>query len=301
MNAARTVGSKGLQIGLIVVVAILLLSIIGNIIYMRRSGRLADEKQQLTTEKEALQDEKKTLNETITVKDGVIEDKQNQLDALIVEHENMIREKDARIAQLNRRAAANANDLKAEQERNAKLKEDIDELDAKMEELTNEIYIQKQEMDALASAYQQLQEKAKLADVLNVYNVCALTKWDRWLCADRYNVSKARRVDYTFVSFEVDGTLFTEAGTKKIHLLLLNPQGELMYPSSEQFTIVEERAGDVQIQDHAYTLMKQINYAHEPVKVDFVLEHPERLGAGTYTAKIYIDGKLSRTEEMILE
>ncbi len=301
MNAARTAGNKGLQIGLIVVAVILLLSIIGNIFYISRSGRLSDEKQQLQTEKEALQDEKKMLNETITVKDGVIEDKQNQLDALLEEHENMIREKDARIAQLSRRAAANANDLKAEQERNEKLKEDIDALEAKVEELTNEIYLLKQEMDALASAYEQLQEKAKQAEELKVYNVCALTKWDRWLCADRYNVSRARRVDYTFLSFEVDGTVFTEAGTKNIHLLLFNHQGELMYPSAGQFTMVEERTGDIQLQDHPYTMMKQIDYAHEPVTVDFVLEHPDRLGAGTYSAKIYIDGKLSRTKEMILE
>lgn len=301
MNAARTAGNKGLQIGLIVVAVILLLSIIGNIFYISRSGRLSDEKQQLKTEKEALQDEKKMLNETITVKDGVIEDKQNQLDALLEEHENMIREKDARIAQLSRRAAANANDLKAEQERNAKLKAEKDELDVKIEELTNEIYLLKQEMDALASAYEQLQEKAKQAEELKVYNVCALTKWDRWLCADRYNVSRARRVDFTFVSFEVDGTVFTEAGTKNIHLLLLNPQGELMYPSAGQFTVVEEAGGGVQLQDQPYTLMKQINFAHKPVAVAFELEHPERLSPGTYTANIYIDGRLSRTKEMILD
>ncbi len=55
MNAEKVQGQKGLQIGLIVVAAVLLLSLIGNVIYMTRSGRLADEKEQLISEKEVLQ------------------------------------------------------------------------------------------------------------------------------------------------------------------------------------------------------------------------------------------------------
>lgn len=286
---------KGLQTWLIVVSAILLLSIIGNIIYMTRSGRLSDEKEELVIEKAALQTENVVLSETVEVKDSIIEEHKEKLELLAEEHEAMVREKDARIAQLSRRATAAAKELEEQKEVNDELTGEMEALEHKIEELTNEIYLKKQEMDALAAAYELLQEQAREAEPLNVYNICVLTKWDRWLCADRYNVSRARRVDHTSIRFEVAGTTFSETGTKDIHLLLYNPDDELMYASPQVFTIAETG------EESAYTQMREIEYDHEPVALEFDIIHPERLQTGSYKVEVYVDGTLSRTKEMLLE
>lgn len=294
-------GSNSLQIGLIVVAAILLLSIIGNIIYMSRSGRLADEKKELISEKETLQTEKTVLNESIEVKDGIIEERNEQLELLAEEHQQAIAEKDARIAQLRRRVSASADDLEEQKELNDELASLKENLTLELEELTEDYYNMEQEMDALAAAYEQLEEETREAAIMNAYNITALTKWDRWLCADRYNVSRARRTDQTMITFEVDGSIFTEPGTKNIHLLMYNPNDELMNPAADTFHAAEVMEEGTELREQEYTEMREIEYAHEPVMLEFDIIHEDRLQAGPYRIEVYIDGTLSRTKVFRLE
>ncbi len=301
MNAEKVQGRKSLQIGLIVVAAILLLSIIANVIYMTRSGRLADEKDVLITEKEALETEKTVLNEAIEVKDEIIEERNEKLELLAEEHELLMAEKDARIVQLRRRVSASSDDLEKQKELNDELSKEKEELEHEIERLTDEIYALEQEMDALAAAYEQLEARGEEAAMMNAYNINVLTKWDRWLCADRYNVSRARRVDETLIGFEVDGSVFTEAGSKTIHMLMYDPNDDLMYPSGDTFQATEEREEGAQIDDKAYTEMREIEYAHEPVMLEFNILHEDRLQPGPYRVEVYIDGRLTRTKVVTLE
>ncbi len=301
MNAEKVQGTKSLQVGLIIVAAVLILSIIGNIIYMTRAGRLSDEKEVLVSEKESLQTEKTVLNESIEVKDGIIEERNEQLELMEEEHKAIVAEKDARIAQLNRMVTARANDVEEQKELNDELKGEKEALELEIEKLKDEIYELEQEMDALASAYEQLEEKTRIAEALNTYNISVLTKWDRWLCADRYNISRARRVDHTWVSFEVDGSIFTEPGTKSVHMLLFDPNDELMYGSGDTFQASEAHEDGLQLDELEYTEMREIEYAHEPVLLEFDIVHENRLQPGPYRIAVYLDGKLSRTKVFTLE
>ncbi len=295
MNEERKQRQGNLHIWLIVIAVVLLLSIIGNIIYMIRSGRMADENEMLATEVQSLQNENLILSETIEIKDGVIEEHQEALETLTEEHEEMIREKDSRIAYFSRRASASADELEEQKELNNDLGIRIEELEDMHQQVLAELNDLKEEKDALSNAYEQLTARAAEAEAMKVYNIFVLTKWDRFICADRYNVSRARRVDHTFVSFELDGTIFTPEGSKDVHVLLLNPVGEVMYPSAGTFTIEGTE------EESAYTLARQIGYAHEPVHLEFDIEHEERLPAGSYTLEIYIDGVYARSKEFTLE
>ncbi len=304
MNPEKVQGMKNLQIGLIVVAAVLLLSIIGNIIYMTRAGRLADEKEQIVGENEVLQTEKTVLNEAIEVKDGIIEERNEKLELLAEEHEALealIAEKDARIAQLHRRASASADDLEEQKELNKELNDKKEAFEQQIEELTDALYALEQEMDALAAAYERLEAKGEEAARMNAYNINVLTKWDRWLCADRYNVSRARRVDETLIGFEVDGSVFTDAGSKTIHMLMYDPHDNLMYPSDETFQALDGEVGEVLRSEAAYTEMREIEYAHEPVMLEFTILHKDRLQQGIYRVEVYIDGRLTRTKVVSLD
>ncbi len=295
MNEENNSGKRKLQIWLIVLAAILLLSIIGNIIYMTRSGRLSSENEQLTAQKEVIESEKTMLEKAIEEKEGMIEDYKARLDSLNQRHEELMKEKDARIAYLGRRAAANANDLKEAEEKNNKLDGKLTELEKELEELTAELNDLQQQFDALTRAHEQITEKAKKAEPLNVYHLYMLNKWDRWLCADRYNVSKARRTDHTFICFEVDGTVFTKPGSREVVMLLFDPDGELMYGSADVF-IMEETGSE-----SAYTKKRTIEYDNEPLHLSFEIEHPHRLQAGTYRMEVYVEGTLKRSTEMLLD
>ncbi len=299
MNAEREQGNNNqmntLRIALIVVAVILVLSIIGNIIYMSRSSRLSDEKAQLTELKEGLEVENEVLEEANAVKDEIIEEKDAQIEEMEHAHDSIVSARDSRIATLSRRVNATAEELEEQRELNHQLVAANEGLEGEKEALRDQLTKLQDEMDALAEAHQRLQGQAEEAEAMNIYSINVLTMWDRWLFSDRYNVSRASRVDHTFVRFETDGTIFTEAGPKTIHMRMLNPAGDLMYASANEFTSAETG------ESLAYTMVQEINYDHEPVEVRFDLVHEDKLRAGTYTMEFYIDGELRRTKEMALE
>lgn len=287
MNTLRTV--------LIVVAVVLVLSIIGNIIYMSRSSRLSDEKAALTELKESLETENEVLEEANTVKDGIIEEKDALIEEIEQAHDSIVSSRNARIATLNRRVSATAEEVEEQRELNNQLIATNEGLEGENEALRDQLARLQDEMDSLAEAHQRLQGRAEEAETLNIYSINVLTMWDRWLFSDRYNVSRASRVDHTFIRFEADGTVFTQAGPKVIHLRMLNPAGNLMYASADEFTATE--TGETM----SYTTMEEISYNHQPVEVRFTLVHEDRLQPGTYTMEFYVDGELKRTKEMELE
>ena len=287
MNTLKTV--------LIIVAVVLVLSIIGNIIYMSRSSRLSDEKAALTELKEGLEVENEVLEEANAVKDEIIEEKDARIEEIEHAHDSIVSVRNARIATLSRRVSATAEELEEQRELNQELAAANEELEGEKEALHDQLARMQNEMDALAETHQRLRGQAEEAKAMNIYSINVLTMWDRWLFADRYNVSRASRVDYTTIRFETDGTIFTEAGPKVIHMRMLNPAGNLMYASADEFTATE--TGEAM----SYTTMEEVHYDHQPVEVQFTLMHEERLSAGTYTMEFYVDGELRRTKEMALE
>ncbi len=299
MNTEREQGNNNqmntLRIALIVVAVVLVLSIIGNIIYMSRSSRLSDEKAQVTELKEGLEVEVEVLEEASAVKDEIIEEKDDLIEEMEHAHDSIVSARDSRIATLSRRVNATAEELEEQRELNNQLVAANEGLEGEKEALSDQLNKLQEEMDALSETHQRLQGKAEEAKAMSIYSINALTMWDRWLFSDRYNVSRASRVDHTFIRFEADGTIFTEAGPKTIHMRVLNPAGELMYGSADEFT--SDETGE----SMAYTKVQEINFDHEPVEIQFNLVHEDRLRAGTYTMEFYIDGALKRTKEMALE
>ncbi len=283
------------KIGIIILAILLAVAIVGNVIYMNRSGKLSDEKEALLTERASLQQRINAQNESLALKDEIIEESKANIEALNEEHAEIVTEKDARIMNLSRRVTNSGNELNKVREENALLISEKEELEYQQGMLNDEIHQLKQEIDALANAHNQLLEEIEQSKGLNVYNMCIMTRWDRWICADRYNISKARRVDHTFINFEIDGTYFTEAGESLVHLVIIDPHGMVLNANEELFHI-ETTGENIQFTD-----MQRVHYTSEPVEVSFNIIHTERLHAGTYQVMAYVDGELSRTEEMILD
>ena len=280
--------------GLIVAAAFLLIAILVVIFLFSRNNSLNEQHAALEAETTSLTQEQQRLLEEKSGRDQRILNLQDEIQALSDSHAQALQERDRQITRLGRRAVE-AGELEKVLVQNEALQTDYD----KLHKQYGQLLLEHEDLDskhtkALAK-YKALEDSVNQSRELQAGNIFALTKWERWLWADRYYVNQARRIDETMVSFEISANPFAPAGMRKIHLNMVDPAGRILYPSGESFQL----AGSAE--EIAYTKMQEIRYSGEPVKVQFALAHPENLEPGTYLFRVYIDGKLSGERQISLE
>ena len=279
----------------IAVAIILLLSIIGNVVFMVRNSNLGERNEELMAEKESLIAEKDQISEEkAELRDSLnaMIQRYDELEQKSSDLEEEISAKDSRIVHL-RREAESKEELQNELEEYKELKDKYEEVKREREKLSEEIREINQKLEELQSEYDLLVDKKQEAKKLNAYHIFVRHKQYRLICPDRY-VERARRVDNTYINFEIDGSVFTEDGERNVHIVMLDPQDNVMYPGDETF----EKKDDTQTE---FTSMREVNYTGEPLLLDFTVEHPERLDDGNYTVEVYIDGRFVRSEGFTLE
>ncbi len=278
----------------IVLGVLLLLVLAGMIFYILKSGRLADEKSTLQTENQTIQNNYQQVTAEKEQVEQELADAREEMNQMQTRYEEQLRNRDMQVSGLR----ARTNEILVLQNRI----EELEQMQAEYEnlqQLHTDLLVQHEELEGqieiITERFQVLQDSVAASRGLRVYNIRALTRWDRWLWADRYNVSLAKRVDETVVTFEMGGDLFTIPGNRTVYLNLEDPLGIVMYPSVETFEISESS------ELVPYTQMQEVNYKGEPIAMEFTIEHPERLEPGTYNIRVYIDGELKRTREIVFE
>jgi cell division protein FtsB len=286
--------SKNMRIGLIILGILLLLSLIFLVIFTLRSKRLANENETLEGEKRILIDEFQSIRSERDVTREQAADIEVEAERLKVAYEEEIRNRDAQISGLRARANE-VTQLRQQVEEFKLMQADYESLQAQHTGLSAEHKALNDQFNVLSSQFTMLQDSVDMTRGLHVYNITPLTKWERWLWADRYNVSQARRVDQTEITFEIAATPFAMTGARNVYLNMLNPEGQIMYPSEETF--IKNDTGETV----PYTQMQEIEFSGEKVPLRFKVEHPERLDPGNYRFEVYIDGNLVNSKELILE
>lgn len=280
----------------VITIAVLLLaSVILNVVFFVRNKNMSDANQELITEKEVIISEKEVVIETRDEFKEQLERKRIEaidLEQKIRELEEEISQKNRSISQL-RRDARDTEELDKLKEEHKKLQEEHNDLKEQYEKLEKEIAELKEKLESLQGEYDQLFEKTELADALNAYNIFERHKQYRFIFRDRY-VERARRVDNTYFSFEVHGSIFAKEGEREVHLLLYDPNGNIMYPDGEVFEKDDET-------ESTFTKKRLVDFEGEPVLLNFDIEHDERIDSGRYSIEVYIDGKLTRSKEFMLE
>ena len=280
--------------GLIVATALLLIAIVFVILLFARSKRLNEQQAALEAETTSLTQEQQRLLEEKSGRDQRILNLQDEIQALSDAHAQALQERDRQITRLGRRVAE-AGELEKVLEQHEALRTDYD----KLHKQYGQLLLEHEDLDskhnqALAS-YKALKDSVNQSRELQAGNIFALTKWERWLWADRYYVNQARRIDETIVSFEINANPFAPEGMRKIHLNMVDPAGRILYASGESFQLAGSE------EEIPYTKMQEVSYSGEPVKMQFALAHPEKLEPGTYLFRVYIDGKLSGERQIRLE
>ncbi len=207
-------------------------------------------------------------------------------------HKAALKAKDNQIASLRSRSAQ----MTQLRERIAEYEEmeiEMEKLQNKFDMLYKEGKSKTDEINLLTEKLYNLQDSVEMSRTMFAYNIAPLTKWERWLWADRYNVSVARRVNETAITFEIAGTPFTLPGTRVVRLLMLDPYGNVMYPEG---TFTDTDGSEIE-----YTQSEQVNYSGGYIPLSFTVSHPDKLAPGIYQIQIYIDGEHIRTSDVTFQ
>ncbi len=248
----------------------------------------------LEEEKTLAQEEAQTLRKAKEDSKVEIARLNSKIEEMKADHKQEISNKNDRISNLQSKVSENAR-LRDRIEKYENLQSELKNLREEHEDLSKKMNLKEEKIASLEENLEVIRDSINASRTLKAYNIVPLTKWEPWICADRYNVSKARRVDKTMISFEIAGNLFVKTGIRQVYLKMINPEGETMYPSDEKFEIQETEESD------SYTKRAEIDYTGEIVPVEFIVEHPEKLESGDYVIEVYVDGKLVRTKLLTLQ
>ncbi len=274
---------------------LLVAAVIGIFIYSGKANKLADEKDALLTERQANMEERQQLMAANQTLEAQLGDLREEMETQKEAHAEELRVRNNRIARLSR---TNTETEMALQEKTIAFQElevEWEQLKAQYAEVLSNWDDTKNELTQLTLQCQMLTDSINAARGLKAYNISPLTKWDRWICADRYNVYRAKRVDETYIDFEINGGFFAPHGNRTVHLVMAAPDGSIINPGGGMFSPTDAS------EQMPYTIMTDINYSGSPVKVDFTVVHSERLTPGTYGIQVYIGGELVRESSIILE
>lgn len=287
---------KSQQSTTIVIAVLLLLSILGNVFLFVRSSSVNNEKEELTRERDQLVTENQVAEESNAQLQADIQKLNEQVNAIresAAALEAEILTRDRRIAQF-RRQVAEIEELRMRVAELEKLEEEFKKLEVERQGLMADLHKLSEQLSALEKQHRELESKVEQATYLKAYNICVHNHRDR-LLGRPVTMEKATRVNRTTVSFEINGNIFVENGSKNLHLVMIDSDGNVIKPSAETFTVAETGASS------RYTEYTSIQYNQRSVPLNFTLRHDEKLDPGTYSMEVYIDGVKAGAKEFNLE
>jgi hypothetical protein len=274
--------TKAMRTGLITLGVLFLIALALMFIFLFRGGRLKRERQSLSHDRQILLDENLKVVEQRDLSRQEAAELRAQMEQAQSNYETELQNREAQIARLRARTHDIA-ELRQQIDEYEQLQRDYEELNNQHAQLLRDHEQLEAQSTELSGEYRQVRQLINEARPLRVHNINTLTRWDRWLWADRYNVSRARRVDETQINFEISGSPFTDSGNRNVYVNMLDPEGNIMYSNGE---------------DHHYTQMTEVEFTGDPIPVEFAIDHPERLDPGIYEIQVYIDDRLARTEKL---
>ena len=280
-------GEKGksnvMMISVVALGILLLISLLVMLLYINKTGKLGSENANLTNELYAANEriaELQAQNDYNIIRADSLT---NRIAAMESEHKDELEKKQRSITYLTASGNKKVQELNKEIERLEKTEFEYEKLQNRYDRLLAETLKKRDRINLLEDEISALKESIEQSRGLNAYNIVPITKWDRWICADRYNVDIARRVDQILVTLEIDGSPFSKPGKRSVYLNLIDPEGNLMYPQGDGFP---------------YTQKTEISYDGKYVPVEFTIDNPSRLYPGEYTIQVYIDKELVREIRM---
>lgn len=289
---------KSQQTTSIVIGIILVLSIIGNVFLLVRNSRLAGEAEDVAQARDVAVAERQTAEERIEQLEseiGSLEQQVSELRETASNLEAQLQTRNRQLAQLRQQFPEVEEELERHVAEIERLEQEYQTLQEEREGLMGKLESLEQELSDLRGEYEAQAALIDEATYLQAYNISVVNLRDRWLWGRPVYMEDAGRVSRTLVSFEINSNILVEPARKDVHLIMYNPEGEVINPSTETFTVAETGA------DFNYTEHEAIDYEQQRVALDFEIEHDDRLESGTYSLEVYIDGQFAGGKEFSLD
>jgi predicted RNase H-like nuclease (RuvC/YqgF family) len=289
---------KSQQTTSIVIGIILVLSVIGNVFLLVRNSRLANEVEEVARARETALDERRVSEERAVQLEseiGALEQQVNELQEINANIEAQLQTRNRQLAQLRRQFPEMEEELQKHVAEIERLEQEYQEMEQEREGLMSKLESLEKELSGLREEYEAQAALIQEATFLQAYNISVVNLRDRWLWGRPVYMEDAGRVSRTLVSFEINANILVDPARKNVHLIMYNPEGEVMYPSTGTFTVAETGAS------FYYTESEVVDYEQQRVPLDFEIEHDDRLDSGTYSLEVYIDGRFAGGKQFLME
>jgi predicted RNase H-like nuclease (RuvC/YqgF family) len=289
---------KSQQTTSIVIGIILVLSVIGNIFLLVRNSRLANEVEDVSRAREMALNERQVSEERVVQLEseiGTLEQQVNELQEISANLESQLQTRNRQLAQLRRQFPEMEEELQKHVAEIERLEQEYQGMQQEREGLITKLESLETELSQLRGEYEAQTALVREATVLQAYNISVVNLRDRWLWGRPVYVEDAGRVSRTLISFEISSNILVDPARKTVHLIMYNPDGEVMYPSTDTFTVAETGAS------FYYTEREEIDYEQQRVPLDFEIGHDDRLDSGSYSLEVYIDGRFAGGKQFVME
>lgn len=297
MNEKKS--SKGNRIGLIIAIAILLLSIIGNGIFFSKNNGLKKEKNKALLSKDSLFSVKLLVDKELdkaTANLKECEGRNAQLDASLSDLNIQIKEKTIQVEKLLK-DNANLNALRTKLKEAQKLREDCEKLAAdyakEIAKLKDDNNTLRQSVNKLSQENEDIKKKLELAKQLKAYDVAIINF--KVTKSKQKQTIKAKRTNRISTSFSLAENKVADAGSKKIYIVIYDTKKNIISSNNEKFTNYANGS------EMKYSTLKAVDYKNDEQKLTINFDTDNKLVKGKYKVEIYVDGILGGKKEFELK
>lgn len=300
MEDNQNAGNKKIYVAIIV----LLLLINGVALYLLYTENKA--KKDLGDQKMALENEFKSLSDTLDSKKMELEQykgKNAELDSLIIAKQEEIDNQKKTISGLFAKGKMNAKELEkartmiTEFEASiAEMQKKVDELSKQNQELTaqnqqlsTDLNAEKQNVSTLSEQNKGLSKKVELGSLLQLRNVEIVgTTGKKNKKGEDITINKGKKTTQLRISFETGENKVLEPGPLTLHIRVLNPKGETI-------SVADQGSGSIKLAETGETVQftKQADFDWTQSNKKLVVYWSSNVSdAGTYKVEVYQSGYL---------
>jgi hypothetical protein len=287
-----------------IAIGILLLSIIGNGIFLTMQSGYKSEKDKALLSKDSLLSVKLLVDKELNKAKNDLkecEGKNDQLDASRIILNNQIQEKTLQVEKLVKDNAS-VNTLRKKLKEVQKLRDECENLVNNYIAETNKLEADnktlKQSFNKLVQENEDIKNKLEWAKTLKAYEIevqgYKVTKSKQQPAIRARATIRARKTNRIAVSFTLAENRVVESGSKNFNLVVYYGQKKVLGKGNEKFTNKKTNAQQV------YSAIMPIEFKNDEQKITLNFDTQDKLIKGKYSVEIYSDGNLSGTKEFEL-
>ncbi len=285
-NQTPTPNSSKKTTIIISAVAVVIIAIIGFLYFQNRSEMqgyiddMQEEKDMLTYEYQNLANDYDSLQTNSDTLNIMLEHEREKIAQLIEEIQTIKATNSSQIREYKKELSSLRKVMK-------NFVVQIDSLNRKNQELTEENIQYRKKMNSMATSAKQLeQEKKHLEQKVDIASQLETFRLETsFINAKGRDTKKVSRINKIRLCFTIQKNITAPVGEKNIYLRILRPDGALLFHSRDD---VFEYEGD----EINFSGMRTVEYGGEELDVCIYYDVDEgELTEGTYTADIFADGK----------